>query len=231
MAGLNFIPWTTSIYSWDKVQFGLTTSNVKSRFSIQLWPFPKSMVCSNFFPLYLSIASLIGLCVAVRFGMGNHVVMVSPRQLSDFGKVCLFSSIDIEYSWILTCHQLSFVGQVMFALAITFAKLSLLALYNRIFRIDLFRIIGNVAQVIISLWCIATLLVTIFNCHPIRFFWDKSIPNGHCLDPRVQTYSLSVISILTDIFVWVVPVPWLWRLILDWPKKIGLIATFALGGL
>lgn len=164
--------------------------------------------------------------------MGKHVIMISPSRLGNFGKVGSCISTAKSEDGLNSCGlQLSFVGQIMFALSITFAKLSLLSLYTRIFPSRRFGIIGNISGTIIVLWCIATLFVTIFNCQPIRFFWDKSIQGGHCLNGRVQTYSLSIISILTDVFVWVVPIPWLWSLILDWPKKIGLIATFALGGL
>lgn len=88
-----------------------------------------------------------------------------------------------------------------------------------------------VLGVIILLWCIAVLAVTIFNCHPIRFFWDKSIPGGRCLDGKIQTWCLAATSISTDIVLWIVPIPWLWGLHMNWPKKIGLMLTFALGGL
>lgn len=123
------------------------------------------------------------------------------------------------------------MGQLAFALSITFAKLSLLFLYHRIFRTHRFTTIGIVTGVIIILWCIATLFVTTFNCTPVRFFWDKSIPGGHCINGQVQTYSLAAASIFSDIFVWVVPIPWLWNLHMNLPKKLGLIGTFALGGL
>lgn len=90
---------------------------------------------------------------------------------------------------------------------------------------------GIIIGVIVVLWCIATLAVTIFNCYPVRFFWDKSIPGGHCLNGKVQTWCLAATSIFTDIFIWIVPIPWLWGLRMNWPKKVGLMATFAIGGL
>lgn len=34
-------------------------------------------------------AELNNFDIAVRFGMGKHVLMVFPHQLRDFGKVCI----------------------------------------------------------------------------------------------------------------------------------------------
>ena len=80
-------------------------------------------------------------------------------------------------------------------------------------------------------WCIAFIGSVVFNCYPVRFFWDKSVPGGHCIDAKVQSYSLAAISTFTDIVVWVLPIPWLWGLQMSLIKRLGVIATFALGGL
>ncbi|MCJ1265687.1 hypothetical protein MMC22_005567 [Lobaria immixta] len=41
------------------------------------------------------------------------------------------------------------------------------------------------------------------NCKPISFAWDKTIPNGHCLDLAVIYVSLSGIRTLTETSVWI----------------------------
>lgn len=80
-------------------------------------------------------------------------------------------------------------------------------------------------------WGIAFPFSVVFNCKPINYFWDKSIPGGHCIDARAQSYALASISTLTDVVVWVLPIPWLWGLQMNLAKRLGIIATFALGGL
>lgn len=127
--------------------------------------------------------------------------------------------------------QLSFASQIPFSISITATKLSLLYLYQRVFRTHRFNVIGTILGILVVSWGIAFSLTVVFNCTPIRFFWDKSIPNGHCINPKIQSYTLAAASTLTDVIVWLLPIPWLWGLQMNTAKKIGLIATFALGGL
>lgn len=80
-------------------------------------------------------------------------------------------------------------------------------------------------------WGIAFPLTVVFNCKPISYFWDKSIPGGHCIDAQVMSYALASVSTLTDVVVWALPIPWLWGLQMNIGKRLGIVATFALGGL
>lgn len=126
------------------------------------------------------------------------------------------------------------VGQVGFATSITATKISLVLLYHRIFQSRKCTIIGRVVGVIMVLWWISFILSVQLECRPVQYFWDKSIPGGHCISHRaseIQKYTLAAATTITDIIVWLLPLPWLWRLQLNPRKKVGIVVTFALGGL
>jgi hypothetical protein len=158
------------------------------------------------------------------------MVMVTRKQVMEFTKVrpprdgSSRSSVDRS-------SQLSFASQIAFALSITAAKLSILFLYHRVFRTHRFKIIGIVLGLFLVGWGVAFPLTVVFNCTPISYFWDKSVPGGRCIDAETMSYVLATISTCTDVVVWALPIPWLWGLQMSVAKRLGIIATFALGGL
>lgn len=93
-------------------------------------------------------------------------------------------------------------------------------------------IIASILGAFIIAWCITYLALIVFNCKPIQYFWDKSIPGGKCIgDGFLESYLLGAANILTDIVVLALPIPWLVGLKLGRGKKMALIATFVIGSL
>ena len=75
------------------------------------------------------------------------------------------------------------------------------------------------------------MLTAFLHCRPLAYYWDRSIPNGHCSDDNLVGYSISSVGILTDVIVLLMPIPWLWRLRLDLIKRLAVIGLFVLGSL
>lgn len=80
-------------------------------------------------------------------------------------------------------------------------------------------------------WSLALIFLIIFNCKPIAYFWDKSIPGGHCLDTNLMGYCLGAVNTFTDVVVLLLPIPWLVRLHMDLSRKLALAGTFTIGAL
>ena len=102
--------------------------------------------------------------------------------------------------------------QVLFPTTMMFAKISMLFLYRRIFPSRRFNILLYVVGVVTILWWLASLLLIIFTCRPVQFFWDKTIPGGHCANDFIVLYGVAGPNILTDVAVLVMPLPILWKL-------------------
>lgn len=91
------------------------------------------------------------------------------------------------------------------------------------------KMISIITGAIMLAWCFTLIFLVTFSCHPVSFAWDKSIPNGHCLNPNTVYVTLAGVNIGTDLVVLILPMPWLARLQLDLTKKLALIGTFVLG--
>lgn len=80
---------------------------------------------------------------------------------------------------------------------------------------------------------VSTLLIvflSIFQCTPIPFYWNKDI-EGKCLNLPAVAYSGAAVTIASDIFIVILPIPVIKSLNLGWKKKLGVMCMFALGSL
>lgn len=82
---------------------------------------------------------------------------------------------------------------------------------------------------IVGTWSVGLVLASIFTCIPVYGFWDKSV-NPTCI-PNVQWYIHSAGNIASDILIFVLPVPILWRLNMTLITRLTLILVFCFGAL
>lgn len=72
----------------------------------------------------------------------------------------------------------------------------------------------------------------IFACTPVNYYWDKSIPGGgHCININTLAYAITGAGFVTDISIWLLPLPYLWGLQMKLPRKLAVMGIFLLGGL
>lgn len=72
-------------------------------------------------------------------------------------------------------------------------------------------------------------LVTIWQCHPLQAFWNRKIPGGRCFDSEAFWFSYSLINILLDVAILVLPVRQVLKLHVNKKEKFSLVAVFLLG--
>ncbi|KAF6233946.1 hypothetical protein HO173_007776 [Letharia columbiana] len=117
---------------------------------------------------------------------------------------------------------------IVYPLALTFSKLSLLALYWRIFRVTNAR---RPLQIVAALnigWMIAAFIVGIFSCTPIRGFWDATIKSRCIQYPQFFTSNESF-TIILDLVVLLMPVYFISHLQRSVSQRISISSTFLLG--
>lgn len=108
----------------------------------------------------------------------------------------------------------------------------MLVFYQRIFLERKFRIISIIIGLVVIAWFIAYLFILFFTCIPLAYWWDKTIPGGHCINESDTGYfGTSPPDILTNIAILVLPVPYLWQLQMPRWKKLALTFIFLLGSL
>lgn len=144
--------------------------------------------------------------VAVIGGAGHHLKELSTAQYTLFAK-------------------LTFSSQFFYALVIGLVKVSITWNMKRIFSIPGFKIAAYGVIACSIAWVLQTILVPIFLCAPISYQWDLTI-QGTCGNSMLAYTLVSVVDIITDALVLLLPIKPLARLHIRKPYKIALIAVF-----
>ena len=122
----------------------------------------------------------------------------------------------------------------MYVTALMLVKISIVTSYLRVFPTTVFkRIMYALSAGIVAVW-ICSILVTIFQCHPVQGAWDFTLPRD-CLPIVKFYYFTTAFSIFTDFLLCTLPLPVFWRLRLPARQKyimsllfgVGLFATVA----
>ncbi|RFU75455.1 wd repeat containing 82 [Trichoderma arundinaceum] len=112
-------------------------------------------------------------------------------------------------------------------IAIAFTKLSVLALYHRIFITRTFRILVIGTACFVGAWVIVMEVVLGFGCQPIQAWWDAS--QGKCIDKEAFTYFTNVTNMVTDIWIFMMPIPVILGLQAAKEKRAILCFMFGVG--
>ncbi|KAL8717923.1 MAG: hypothetical protein Q9225_004887 [Loekoesia sp. 1 TL-2023] len=120
-------------------------------------------------------------------------------------------------------------SQVLFGCSITATKLSILFFYHRLFPFRTFFIVSLITGIASILWWVGLMLTAFLHCRPLAYYWDRSIPNGHCVNDNLIGYTITSVNIATDLVVLVLPIPWLWGMNMGVPKRMAVVGLFVLG--
>ncbi|KAI0601368.1 hypothetical protein F4775DRAFT_541873 [Biscogniauxia sp. FL1348] len=126
--------------------------------------------------------------------------------------------------------KLLLTGNLVWVVAMTFVRLSILSLYIHIFSLhDRFRIACYVLMAAAVSWGVAVFILLALDCQPFAFNWDKTIPGGYCVNIAASYLSAHVINLTIDSSIAFLPTPVLWGLHMPLRRKIGITILFALG--
>ncbi|KAI4957024.1 hypothetical protein J4E86_005496 [Alternaria arbusti] len=139
--------------------------------------------------------------------------------------------------WTLTPTEITQMLQYFYIMAwlyftqLMLLKLTLLFFYIRVFPSKGVQRLLWGTIVFTILWGVAFIIVAIFQCRPIQYFWTKwdGMHEGTCLEINAITASNAAISIALDFWILGVPLWQLWGLKLHWKKKVGVALMFCVG--
>ncbi|KAI1503076.1 hypothetical protein F5X99DRAFT_426419 [Biscogniauxia marginata] len=121
-----------------------------------------------------------------------------------------------------------YVSIVLYNSGLMFAKLTFLAQYYRVLTIKKMQTVLIIAMIVIGLWGLSQVLLAIFLCNPIAGFWDTSL-NAKCIPTPFEWYINATGNIVTDIIIFILPMPVLGHLNLPKAQRVLLIGIFSLG--
>lgn len=129
-------------------------------------------------------------------------------------------------------ETLVYISEIIYVASLALIKVSLVSMYLRIFWAYLpFKFVCYGALLFILFPSVAIILVTIFSCQPVAYFWDRDIPNGTCLDVSALAYANSGFAVAQDTTLILMPIFMLWGLNMSRKKKIFIGLMFAVGSI
>ena len=153
------------------------------------------------------IACGVLLAIATRHGMGVSGDLGQQYQIWVFSSMCTY------------------------LLALLGYKMSILCLYLRIFDVDqLFRYCTWAVMFITFGYLFSNIWTQIFGCRPVAKTWTPDLP-GHCIQTFKADYGYGSLNIITDLLIFVLPLPMVWRLQLSPRDKLGVSVIFVTGSM
>ncbi|EQB45561.1 hypothetical protein GCG54_00005329 [Colletotrichum gloeosporioides] len=171
---------------------------------------------------YFLVAAYIvdlGMCavgiVMVRVGgVGRHVEFVEefhPALLVGWAKCIL-------------------AFEIVYFASVALPKMGIVCLYLRVFnwkggmRTTAYILLATLAATSLSF-----ILTACFQCTPLPFWWDRTIPGGKCIDVQAFFHAQSIPGFVLDFFIMALPMKTIWSLKLPTHKRIALVGIFMVG--
>jgi hypothetical protein len=120
--------------------------------------------------------------------------------------------------------------EIIYAALITLIKLSILAMYRRIFPTSMVTWGSYVLGAVIMMWWFAVTIVTFLQCQPLNRLWDMTVTEGTCMNRFNLFIGNAIPNIATDILILGLPVYEVSRLQMELSRKLGISGMFLLGG-
>lgn len=125
--------------------------------------------------------------------------------------------------------QSVWVQQISWVLSIGLIIIAILLFYLRIFPNRWMRLTVYAIGTFMVAWTTSSLIVIICQCTPVKFFWDREIEGGHCINANAFYFAIGLISTIVMVSVLFLPLPIIWHLHVSMTKKLGLAFSFTLG--
>ncbi|KAL0940005.1 uncharacterized protein CTRU02_206615 [Colletotrichum truncatum] len=161
----------------------------------------------------------LGMCavgiVMVRVGgVGRHVEFVEefhPALLVGWAKCIL-------------------AFEIIYFASVALPKMGIVFLYLRVFNWKgPMRAFAYVLLGVLAATSISFIITACFQCIPIAFWWDRTIPGGKCVDVQAFFHAQSIPGFVLDFFIMALPIKTIWGLKLPTHKRIALLGIFMVG--
>ncbi|KAK9423662.1 putative Extracellular membrane protein CFEM domain-containing protein [Seiridium unicorne] len=139
--------------------------------------------------------------------------------------------------WMLTEEQITivfknnYIAQLLCVAAFTTIKISILALYLRVFPLEDFRLQCHVLMVLSMLFGLAVAISSLLYCRPFSYTWLRwnSTYSGECIDISAQMAFAFIGTAALDVIIFLLPIPQLLTLRINLKKKIAVIVVMTAG--
>ncbi|KAI8406202.1 hypothetical protein FOFC_13671 [Fusarium oxysporum] len=180
------------------------------------------------------------------FGIGAPIAFIALLQRF-YTNIRLRKKIEVDdssiaqrgmcsHSWEMSLENyqryslISYIAAPTYMLCNGFTKLSLLAYYLRISPQRFFRIAVWISIGIVSLYTIVITLMMFLVCTPPRKAFNFKV-DGKCIDAAILYMATAVSNIVTDVILFILPIPTIYNLHMPRIQKAGVIVVFGIASM
>lgn len=122
--------------------------------------------------------------------------------------------------------------EIIYFTSVALPKIAIIFMYIQVFnwRNTRRRVAWALVAINASL-AISLVGAACFQCIPLAYWWDRSIPGGRCFDIQAFFHAQSVPGFILDLFIMALPLQSIWELKLPLIKKIALALIFLIASL
>ncbi|PLN79925.1 hypothetical protein BDW42DRAFT_194789 [Aspergillus taichungensis] len=168
------------------------------------------MIIGTLLTFGLTIATMVG----AYYGLGRHMSDIPPE-----GMIPMMKAI--------------YATRLLYIIGMGFVKMSLLWFYLRLDHRKLMKWAVYFSMFFTIGLTVSSIFVTVLSCIPPSKFWDPTGKKpGHCISPEQQQIfyeANGALNIVSDILIFLTPIPMLWGIQLSTRKKGALFVVFGLG--
>ncbi|XWW96736.1 hypothetical protein V2A60_004716 [Cordyceps javanica] len=124
------------------------------------------------------------------------------------------------------------IATIAYILAMMFVKLSIGVFLLRLSAKKVYSIIIKISLVIVTLYTLGVFFWDVFQCMPVAKQWDYRIVEGRCAsgqDIINAAYAISVLTVVSDWFYALLPIPMLWNVKMTQQAKVTVVLILGLG--
>lgn len=119
----------------------------------------------------------------------------------------------------------------IFMMCNSFTKLSLLTFYLQLSPQRWWKIAVWTAITVVALAGTIITIMLYIHCSPVKKAYDLQMVGGHCIDVATLYIATAIANIVTDIALFVLPIPMVINLKMSKFQKAGAIVIFGIGSM
>ncbi|ENH67771.1 hypothetical protein FOC1_g10001242 [Fusarium oxysporum f. sp. cubense race 1] len=171
------------------------------------------------------------------FGIGAPVAFIALLQRF-YTKIRLRKKIEVDdYVFPIDAsiddgidRATRYIAAPIYMLCNGFTKLSLLTYYLRISPQRFFRIAVWISIGVVSVYTIVITLMMFLVCTPPRKAFNFKV-DGKCMDAAILYMATAVSNIVTDVILFILPIPTIYNLHMPRIQKAGVIVVFGIASM
>lgn len=123
-----------------------------------------------------------------------------------------------------------YIASALYLVSILGYRIALLLMYLRLFGASQpFKYATWAVVFFVTGYLSSNILTLFFGCTPISKYWRHNEP-GHCIVLVQADYAYGSMNVVSDVLMFVLPLPMVWQLNLSRKEKFGLVLVF-MGGI